>query len=293
MVPHQTNDASIGRDLIPQPADRLGDIPCGAPVSPLDTAATSQGLDEHQPIGGSQLFGLLVRPLGRARFHWQGLTNRSLHDQRLFVKADQRSSWIIRLGRHIPHVFQGCHTGGINRWKAPVLLRPRFPRVFFAERAHRFWRDPSHLSSRDGLACEHASHPVVLSIRDRATSNGHELGRLLISQCWGSALLPCVGQHCLDASRAKALSKVADRLLRDVENLGDFGICPTCIAFQQHACWCEGSCLGFSTSHTHLHVVSFLFAEMHRIGSAHEIFSRFSSAYHTFQTGLTTSPLRL
>src|SRR5258708_5809739 len=103
-----------------------------------------------------------------------------------------------------------------------------------------------------------------MSVRDLATSNGNEMGGLLIGQCLASALLPFVGQHCLDASRAKALSNVADRLLRDIESLGDFGICPACIAFQQHSRSCEGSRIDFSTSHKHLHVVSFIFAEVHR-----------------------------
>jgi probable HAF family extracellular repeat protein len=37
-----------------------------------------------------------------------------------------------------------------------------------------------------------------------------------------------------------------------------------------------------------VHVVSFVFAEMHRSCSSHQIFSRFLSAYHKFQSGLTT-----
>jgi len=49
--------------------------------------------------------------------------------------------------------------------------------------------------------------------------------------------------------------------------------------------------IGFATSHKHLHVVSFITAEVHRNSSSHQIFSCFPSAYHKFQTGLTTIAL--
>jgi len=119
-----------------------------------------------------------------------------------------------------------------------------------------------------------------------ATKSASTVGMHCCSCCQGlaSACLPLVGQHRLDASRTKPLAHVADRLLREIQCLGNFGIRPAFIAFQEHS----RPGIRFPASHKRLHVVSFVTASAHRSWSSHQIFSRFPSAYHKFQIGLTT-----
>ena len=70
-----------------------------------------------------------------------------------------------------------------------------------------------------------------------ATKSASTVGMHCCSCCQGlaSACLPLVGQHRLDASRTKPLAHVADRLLREIQCLGNFGIRPAFIAFQEHS----------------------------------------------------------
>jgi len=153
---------------------------------------------------------------------------------------------------------------GIDVGNAPLLMLPGLEPRFFQQLAHRFRRDPSDISQLDRLACQHAHRSVVVSIGDLTTRDGDEMGPLPIGERLASALLPFVCQHGLDASRTKALANVAHRLFRDVQRFGDFGIGPAFIAFQEDSRPRERSGIGFATSYKHLHVVSFVFAEVYR-----------------------------
>src|SRR5579864_5319394 len=138
IVHDQTNDASIGIDLIDQPAERLGEIQPGTPLGHLDAAATSQRLHEHKQVRGPQAFVLIVRALGMSWFHRQWLTYLCMHHERLFVKTDQRGLGIIGLGIQVQHILHGCHKVGVDVRNAPLLMLPRLQRVFLSN-----WRTVS------------------------------------------------------------------------------------------------------------------------------------------------------
>src|SRR6266571_9463424 len=138
IVHHQANHSCIRIDLIDQPTDGLSKIQPGALLGHCHRAPSRQRFDEHKQVRRPQSLVFIVRALRMSWLDGQRLTDLPMHHQRLFVKTDLRSGWIIRLSVQIQHVLHGGHKVRIDVGNAPLFMLPGLQRVFFSN-----WRTVS------------------------------------------------------------------------------------------------------------------------------------------------------
>src|SRR5258708_7444020 len=143
VVHHQADHARLRIDLIDQPVHRLSKIQPGALLGHFDTAASGQRFDEHKQVRRPQALVLTVRALRVAWLHRQRLTDLSMHCQRLFVKTDLRSGWIIWLGIQVQDFLHSPQKIHIDEGNAPLLMLPGLQCVFLNN-----WRTVSAEMSR-------------------------------------------------------------------------------------------------------------------------------------------------
>jgi hypothetical protein len=103
---------------------------------------------------------------------------------------------------------------------------------------------------------------MVMSIRDLAARDRHEVGCLPICQRLAAAFLPFVREYGFNPSGSISLPYIANSLVRHLEGLGNLAIAPAFIAFEQDSCTGQRSCIGFATSHKHFYMRSFVTAEV-------------------------------
>src|SRR6266571_4650869 len=138
IVHHQANHSCIRIDLIDQPTDGLSKIQPGALLGHCHRAPSRQRFDEHKQVRRPQSLVFIVRALRMSWLDGQRLTDLPMHHQRLFVKTDLRHGGIIGLSIQIQHVLHRRHKVGIEVGNAPLLMLPGLQSVFLSN-----WRTVS------------------------------------------------------------------------------------------------------------------------------------------------------
>lgn len=101
-----------------------------------------------------------------------------------------------------------------------------------------------------------------MPIRNGATGDGDEMGRLLIGQGLPSPGLLLISQYGLNPAFAVPPLDIPKGLVRDREGFSDLGIAPAFVAFEQDPCTGQRSGIGLSSSDKDLDIFSFVSAEL-------------------------------
>jgi phage baseplate assembly protein W len=124
VVQHHPNHLRLRKDFIHQPFYLLGQVLPRPPLRHVDFPPAPQGLEDQKQIAAPPPLIFVVHPLWLPRFHRQGLLDIGQQRIRPFVKADDRSSWVVRFGVQVQHILHAPEEVRRDLSDAPLLLLP-------------------------------------------------------------------------------------------------------------------------------------------------------------------------